>query len=46
MSDSIDEHASDVRYETMIARYRAGLERLNYVQETINVYLRSIPVRQ
>jgi integrase/recombinase XerD len=42
MSDFTNEQASDVQSETIIARYRAELERLNYIRETINVYLRSI----
>src|SRR5208337_725190 len=42
MPDSTDEQAPTVQCETIIAQYRTELERLNYVRETINVYLRSI----
>ncbi len=42
MSDSKDEQLPGVQVDTIIARYRAELERLNYIRATINVYLRSI----
>ena len=42
MSDSTHEQASAVRCEAIIALYRAELERLNYIRETMNVYLRSV----
>jgi hypothetical protein len=42
MFDSTDEQVPDVQPETIVARYRAELEQLNYILETINTYLRSI----
>jgi hypothetical protein len=36
MFDSTDEQVSDVQPETIVARYRAELEQLNYILETIN----------
>ena len=37
-----DPTAEPVHFDSIIARYRAELERQNYIRETINVYLRSI----
>jgi site-specific recombinase XerD len=37
-----DPTAEPVHFDVIITRYRAELERLNYIRETINVYLRSI----
>jgi integrase/recombinase XerD len=42
MPGAIDEQVQNALPETIIAQYRAELERLNYVRETINVYLRSV----
>jgi hypothetical protein len=37
-----DPTAEAIHLDVIIAGYRAELERLNYIRETINVYLRSI----
>jgi integrase/recombinase XerD len=37
-----DPKAESVQFDAIVARYRAELERLNYLRPTINIYLRSI----